>query len=117
MALKSTAKWAGDDWFDYAQHNLKPVFDLLEELEIPFEMITFKSTPSIALLVVEKPGAYVAGLRIKKNITGGGCTLYVNQHKYRSYDTSPGNQRLLASLRNSLKTRTETPAVLEEQHG
>jgi hypothetical protein len=66
MALKSTAKWADDDWFDYAQHNLKPVFDLLEEMEIPFELLTFKSTPSSALLIVEKAGAYVAGLRIKR---------------------------------------------------
>jgi hypothetical protein len=117
MTLQSSAKWAGDNWVDYAVAELSPVFDLFEELDIPWELLTFESTPLSALILIELPGVWVAGLRIKKDQVLGSCKVYLNRQKYRSSPKTPrdeaANSSFLWSVRSSLspKVQVETPAT------
>jgi hypothetical protein len=124
MAVKSTAKWADDDWVDYAVAELAPVFDVLDETESPWELLAFESTPLSALLCVEYPGIYVGGFRIKKHVEHDrriGCTIYYNNLKFRSHGLTPGdetaNKRFLQAVRSSLSAnKNENARRMEEPH-
>jgi hypothetical protein len=64
MAIKnSSAEWADDDWYDFVDEEFDELFPVFEELGAAWSLVTFRDTPDVAIMLVER-APFIAGFRI-----------------------------------------------------